>query len=251
MCSSQIQIRLLLLIGFALATVSCAAKHFSGGVLTSTGVNLLGYSTKTPLAYVNLRLRSLTSIASDAFDGFRELSRLDLSSNEIASFKPGVFHELVNMEILDLSHNKLSSLNPSIFSGLKRLAYLLLESNRIISVDSHTFVGLRGLLQVCMAQNPASSFHSSNLNGFCRSNSGCELSLTHSCYDHRTIPILSHSVDRKLTTHKSSDTQALIRTKSGPRALSTSTNSSFVTATISNLRPSVSPYCMCETTGWF
>ena len=138
---------------FFLYTLLCLTESFELGeaqfnrTLSSNTMALFGQSAdlnSVILLYLNINL------ITDAFNGFFELARLDLSHNELDSLDSHVFHDLVKLESLDLSHNNIGSLNRTLLTGLSRLSCIYLESHKIIRVNTYTLFGLMNLRQVCL-----------------------------------------------------------------------------------------------------
>ena len=157
-------------------------------VLTQQTIRtLLGPWINMPL--LNLRYHNVSSIDSDALDGFFLVTYLDLSHNELASLQPDLFHDLFNLRTLDLSSNNLLSLNRTLFAGLNRLTALYLESNKLVRINPYTLVGLTSLRFACFFNNPVVSLFPSSLTNLCASNSECALEMSQSCFDDRFVPI--------------------------------------------------------------
>ncbi|XP_063825150.1 chaoptin-like [Ostrinia nubilalis] len=78
------------------------------------------------------------------------LTHLDLSVNQIASFRETDVRRLTNLRSLDISFNKLTSLHPSMWTGLPRLSSLDVSHNPLVRVTRGSFEGLDKLMHLRM-----------------------------------------------------------------------------------------------------
>ena len=157
-----------------------------GGTLDSRMMRLLGQTSD--LQVVVLRYHNLSRVEKSAFDGFAQLTRLDLSHNQISTIDDSSFLNLTNLNLLDLSFNRIPSVKQSLFRRLTKLAYLLIESNSIINIPANTLTGLVSLRQVCLSNNPVDDFFAGSLIALYQSNRNLIVISNQSCYDQESLP---------------------------------------------------------------
>lgn len=104
------------------------------------------------LKVLDLRENHLTDIDPEMFAYTPNLSKLDLSGNNL-TLKKSSFSHLSSLMLLDLSHNKLTSLENDIFTSLGKLEILNLYDNLIKDVSREIFNGLGFLRKLCLGRN--------------------------------------------------------------------------------------------------
>lgn len=78
------------------------------------------------------------------------LTHLDLSVNQIASFRETDVRRLCNLRTLDISYNKITSLQPTMWTALPRLTHLDVSHNPLVRVTRASFEGLSTLVHLRM-----------------------------------------------------------------------------------------------------
>ncbi|CAG2114694.1 unnamed protein product [Medioppia subpectinata] len=84
----------------------------------------------------------------------RDLTRLDLSNNQIAILEDNIFGNLSELQTLILSYNKLQCIQKDAFRGLKKLRVLSLHGNDISMIPEGSFVDLISISHIAMGANP-------------------------------------------------------------------------------------------------
>ena len=100
---------------------------------------------------------NLTALKSGDFDGFGNLTSLNLSGNELRSLPTGIFDKLTNLTSLSLLKNELSSLPTGIFDKLVNLETLNLSGNALSSLPAGLFDKLTNLTYLNLLDNPLRS----------------------------------------------------------------------------------------------
>ncbi|XP_053407432.1 protein slit-like isoform X1 [Mercenaria mercenaria] len=83
-----------------------------------------------------------------------QLTRLDLSNNQIMSLPPKLFANLTHLSTLIMSYNKLQCVADTTFSGLNELRILSLHGNNMSSIPYGTFDDLTSLTHLALGGNP-------------------------------------------------------------------------------------------------
>lgn len=78
------------------------------------------------------------------------LTVLDLSNNNIASYRESDVRRIANLRVLDLARNRFTSLQPAMWTALPRLSSLDVSHNPIVRVSRGAFEGLNHLLRLRM-----------------------------------------------------------------------------------------------------
>ncbi|XP_015266698.1 PREDICTED: trophoblast glycoprotein-like [Gekko japonicus] len=87
--------------------------------------------------------------------GFRNLSRLELTSNEIVYLPPGIFSGLHKLKHLDLRNNSLVDIKNSTFSGLNlKFLDLTLNAFRTLGREALSVFGRQPHLRIFLKDNP-------------------------------------------------------------------------------------------------
>eukprot|EP00961_Rhodomonas_salina_P296979 3936838-Rhodomonas_salina.5 len=127
----------------------CFFSLTSDSVLTGSGgrncsCTSLGFSKQ-----------AIHDVAAGALDGLDALESLDLSGNNLAVVRLGIFHaNLTSLRELDLSDNLISSIEAGAISMLVNLEKLWLQRNDF-AVLPRRFLGLENLRVLSLARNPA------------------------------------------------------------------------------------------------
>ena len=125
------------------------------GDIESIGKN--AFSTNTfigNVAYLGIRSNNLLRhIEKDAFDGFSNLTELDLGYNLLAEIENGTFNSLVNLRTLKLEFNQLEILPSDVFLDLINLSTLFLRHNSIASLPRDLFLCLPNLVHLWLQYN--------------------------------------------------------------------------------------------------
>jgi Leucine-rich repeat (LRR) protein len=84
----------------------------------------------------------------------RDLTRLDLSNNQISILPNNIFSNLSNLQTLILSYNKLQCIQSEAFRGLKSLRVLSLHGNDISQIPDGSFKDLNAISHIALGANP-------------------------------------------------------------------------------------------------
>ncbi|KAJ8027581.1 Leucine-rich repeat transmembrane neuronal protein 2 [Holothuria leucospilota] len=96
---------------------------------------------------------NITSITTEQLSGYTLVRTLDISRNQISSFRPGTFINNRQMTNIIASYNKLQILLRCTFNGTERsMQRIYLDNNSIQFIENETFFGL-DKLQVLYLQN--------------------------------------------------------------------------------------------------
>ncbi len=145
----------------ALSVILAAAGHTgTDDLMTSTiaitasaGTNICGRTAQVRDEIV--RVSSATECTS--ITDLASITRLDLSTESIASLQPGDFAGLTALQRLDLDNNDLEALPANIFDGLPALLILGLGDNDLEALPATIFVGLTALQELDLSANSLSS----------------------------------------------------------------------------------------------
>ena len=116
------------------------------------------------LEVLDLSKNNLTKLEPGALNVATHLLHVDMSGNQLNKVD-GAFDGLRQLSRLDLRQNRLESVTSNTFSGLSSLRYLRLDDNLISSIDSRAFVTLDRLMYIVLRGNPltaVSRFHFSS-----------------------------------------------------------------------------------------
>ena len=101
------------------------------------------FETSTSL---DLRNKTIDSIAIETFSNLTSLEQLALSSNRLVSLDSLLFKSVTNVWDLRLDNNLLTNLDDSLlFQSLVNLEWLNLESNQLVTLDVSLFSNLKNL----------------------------------------------------------------------------------------------------------
>ena len=84
----------------------------------------------------------------------RDLTRLDLSNNQISILTNNIFANLSELQTLILSYNKLQCIQAEAFRGLRKLRVLSLHGNDISMIPDGSFTDLVSISHIAMGANP-------------------------------------------------------------------------------------------------
>ena len=118
-----------------LVSKSTFCQDAYNGTLTQGFVSFLFQQNDTDL---ELSGRDFLQIAPNAFSGFSELKRLDLSFNEIESLLDDVFNDQAYLRELNLSNNKLTTLSRKWLYPLHSIQRLFSKTTQSsLSISKH------------------------------------------------------------------------------------------------------------------
>ncbi|XP_076315849.1 protein slit-like [Tachypleus tridentatus] len=100
-----------------------------------------------------LDVNSISSIP-DGVNALIELTRLDLSNNQISIIPNDVFSNLTKLSTLILSYNKLQCIQKDSFKGLKSLRVLSLHGNDVSMIPEGAFRDLISITHIALGANP-------------------------------------------------------------------------------------------------
>ncbi|KAF7490278.1 Leucine-rich repeat neuronal protein 1 [Sarcoptes scabiei] len=105
------------------------------------------------LIYLDLTSNLITTIVNDNFKYNSQLQAILLANNTIEILKSRAFVGLDSLLKLDLSENRIDSIDDFIFKNLHSLQTLDLSYNRIEKLNSNSFFGLKNLLHLNISNN--------------------------------------------------------------------------------------------------
>jgi Leucine-rich repeat (LRR) protein len=133
---------------------------FEAKNLTSLfGIQLLKSEIRKNTIILNLSINCLCGLSHELqgtgrpFDGFANLTILDLSHNQLTHLDPQLFAGLLNLRGLYLSDNQLTHLDPQLFAGLPNLTRLDLSHNQLTHLDPQALAGLPNLTELYLSNN--------------------------------------------------------------------------------------------------
>ena len=94
------------------------------------------------------------AIISPEVNQLRDLTRLDLSNNQISILPNNIFSNLSELQTLILSYNKLQCIEEKAFFGLTKLRVLSLHGNDISMIPDNAFKDLISISHIAMGANP-------------------------------------------------------------------------------------------------
>ena len=101
---------------------------------------------------LSLQYCFLQNVPRSTFRGLFQLKMLNISNNNISSFKTETFHDLTNLIELRIDNNGLTTLDMSLFERLKSLQYLYLSGNHLSILDGEVTI-LSSLLFIDLSYN--------------------------------------------------------------------------------------------------
>jgi Leucine-rich repeat (LRR) protein len=161
MFSKSKQLKIQVILAFIACSCFFNIKVTESGILLNRTVLEEWYgSNLTMQTEMNLGWKEIESIHPDTFRNLTNLSKLNLSHNElIGRLNPTTFNGLINLQILSLDYNRMSGpLGPATFKGLTNLQQLILSNNRLRGeLDVHLFTDLLMLHTLDLSVNELSS----------------------------------------------------------------------------------------------
>lgn len=123
----------------------CEASHHKPNVtVTGQYLNILGYDNSSD--YVDLESQNIFSIDPNAFNGYRNLSELDLQGNYLSSIDLQVFSSITStLQILDLRRNHLLEITNKNGLSLPNLRVLRFSASNQTKIDSSVIKALANL----------------------------------------------------------------------------------------------------------
>ncbi|KAH9527050.1 hypothetical protein DERF_001097 [Dermatophagoides farinae] len=110
------------------------------------------------LIYLDLSSNLISTIVDDNFRYNNELQIILLKNNTLVTLRPKAFNGLNQLKILDLSYNRIEMINDTIFKNLNTLQILDLSYNLLKVLNENTFVGLRNLINLNISNNLITKF---------------------------------------------------------------------------------------------
>ncbi|XP_043260675.1 chaoptin [Colletes gigas] len=105
------------------------------------------------LTRLDLSFNNISQLPVDTFYNTPDLRSLDLQSNFIAALEPGTFFGLSRLETLNLQDNKIESLRKQSFHGLSLLQQLDLSGNLLNQLPTEQFRNLKNLRILNLSDN--------------------------------------------------------------------------------------------------
>ena len=102
---------------------------------------------------INNRYQDLSNLKAGDFDGLTSLTRLYLTSTQIATLPPGIFDDLTSLTRLRLDRNGITTLPAGIFDQLTKLDELNLFQNRIAELPPGIFDRNTALTELYLGDN--------------------------------------------------------------------------------------------------
>ncbi|KPM09626.1 Toll/interleukin-1 receptor-like protein [Sarcoptes scabiei] len=118
-----------------------------------------GFSRLARLQVLNLRHNLIVRAEETSLAGLNELSRLDLSNNQLVALPARFFQAVkVSLSELYLQNNSISVIPPGLFSGLAQVIELDLSNNEVTShwIGPTTFSDMSRLLSLDLSYNKLS-----------------------------------------------------------------------------------------------
>ena len=114
------------------------------------------------LREINMR-KNLYSAWIGPFEGFKNLTKLDLSWNFCFHMTLNVFRDMPNLEMLNIGRNYLATSlnydkNGAIFQNQGRLTTLIMSDNKLQTLPKNIFMGLKNLKELNLAKNLLKTF---------------------------------------------------------------------------------------------
>jgi Leucine-rich repeat (LRR) protein len=103
---------------------------------------------------LTIRACKVKSIAGGAFQGFKNLTALDMSENYLTALEPNIFANLDKLAVLLLSKNRFEVLHGGLFKRNYKLFMVKFGGNKINAVDRLFFGGTLKLIRVSFRWNP-------------------------------------------------------------------------------------------------
>ncbi len=105
------------------------------------------------ITYLDLQIKSITSLKSSDFEGLTSLRSIGLWNNDLTTLPAGVFDGLTALTRIPLYGNDLTTLPDGIFEGLTSLTTIALQSNNLTTLPDGIFEGLTALTTIALGRN--------------------------------------------------------------------------------------------------
>src|SRR6218665_2319711 len=118
------------------------------------GVATEVFSQQKQVLLLSLARNQISSLVNVSFAGLESLEVIDLYRNEIRSIGSGFeFLALKNLTTINLGSNQLVRIDPYAFTGLSRLQQLFLGSNNLTNLTMNVFNDLMNLVKLDLRNN--------------------------------------------------------------------------------------------------
>ncbi|XP_037088606.1 LOW QUALITY PROTEIN: protein slit-like [Pollicipes pollicipes] len=101
-----------------------------------------------------LDVNQLRSVNASRLSHLHDLTRLDLSNNQITVLSNNTFSDLRKLSTLIVSYNKLQCVQRSALAGLSALRILSLHGNDVSQLPDGVFTDLHGITHIALGSNP-------------------------------------------------------------------------------------------------
>ena len=105
------------------------------------------------ITYLDLQVKSITSLKSSDFEGLTSLRSIGLWNNDLTTLPAGIFEGLTALTTIPLYGNHLTTLPAGIFDGLTALTTISLQSNNLTTLPAGIFDGLTALTTISLSRN--------------------------------------------------------------------------------------------------
>ncbi len=105
------------------------------------------------ITYLDLQVKSITSLKSSDFEGLTSLRSIGLWNNDLTTLPAGIFEGLTALTRIPLYGNDLTTLPAGIFEGLTSLTTIELQSNNLTTLPAGIFEGLTSLTTISLSRN--------------------------------------------------------------------------------------------------
>ncbi|XP_018333345.1 insulin-like growth factor-binding protein complex acid labile subunit isoform X1 [Agrilus planipennis] len=105
------------------------------------------------IQYLNMDYCGINRLDANCFLGLKELSRLQLSNNNISNIGVGTLSHLFNLNYLDLSNNSLKVVDKDAFQSLTLVKELLLNNNKFEVLPDELFSTLHNIRNIDLSWN--------------------------------------------------------------------------------------------------
>ncbi|CAD6193121.1 unnamed protein product [Caenorhabditis auriculariae] len=125
--------------------------NFSSNSIVHLHEGLIVPAIEKSVSILDFSYNKIQFIDVQTFGKFKNLTKLNLSSNKISSLKPSHFANLGDtLHKLDLSNNAITKISDGLFDELKNLKKLILDGNKIIKWRKTMFRGLKNLKELSL-----------------------------------------------------------------------------------------------------
>ena len=105
------------------------------------------------ITYLDLQVKSITSLKSSDFEGLTSLRSIGLWNNDLTTLPAGIFEGLTALTRIPLYGNDLTTLPAGIFEGLTALTTIELQSNNLTTLPAGIFERLTTLTTIELGRN--------------------------------------------------------------------------------------------------